>query len=174
MKKILQCYHGTSKDSAKKIVSTCVYIESGRNEWLGRGIYFFENDSIQARKFVKAYKKIPDEDIDVLETKLQIAESDTMIDLLTDGDRDFIEQYEKKLQKEITRKLPPKAHYWKHREGYVLDFLFEKNPYVLVRAPYNIPKRKPKEGFCYALIHVQICVKQPSCIVRDTIKIIEE
>ena len=173
MCKILNCYHGTSKENAEKILSMRIYKESGSEEWLGRGVYFFENDPSQAHKFVKAYKRLSDESIEVLETDLRITENDVMLDLLTDEDRDFIEQYEKKIQNRLSEKAASGNMYWNHREAYVLDFLFEKSPYALVKAAYKIPKKESKEGFGYHPVHIQVCVKQACCIMKDTIKIYE-
>lgn len=172
MYKLLDGYHGTSKENAEKILSTRIYKESGYDEWLGRGVYFFEDDPIQARKFVKAYRNLSDGDIEVLETKLRITENDDIINLLTDEDRHFIEQYEKKIHEQIEMKLPYKN--WSHKEGYVLDFLFEKMPFILVKAPYKIPKSRHKKGLGYCPVHIQICVKDSSCIMQDTIKVIEK
>ena len=170
MDKLLECYHGTSKENAEQILLTRTYKESGRDEWLGRGVYFFENDPLQAHKFVKAYKNLSNAAIQVLFTKLCVMEDKNMLDLMTDEDRDFIEDYERRLRAKIKRTLSPHNIYWKHKEGYVLDFLFEKNPYALVRAAYDIPKRPRTEGFGYAQVQIQVCVKQPSCIMQGTIK----
>ena len=94
MDKILVCYHGTSRDSAEKILSTRTYKESGADSWLGRGVYFFENDHLQAKRFVTAYRPcLTTSEIQVLQTNLRVAESEVMIDLLTDEDRQFVEEY---------------------------------------------------------------------------------
>lgn len=172
MDKILVCYHGTSRESAARILSTRIYKESGADSWLGRGVYFFENDPIQAEKFVKAYRReLQDQEISVLQTNLRVAEGEAMIDLLTDEDRQFVEEYGNRIMKVIESKLKPYQRSWHHKEGYVLDFLFKKNPYVLVRAPYDIPKRKKKSGFGYSQIHVQVCVKMLHGILRNSIKL---
>ena len=93
-----------------------------------------------------------------------------MVDLTIDKDRDFIEEYERRIREKITNTLSPNNIYWEHKEGYALDFLFENRPYALVRAAYDIPKRNRTEGFCYAQVHIQVCVKQLSCIMKDTIR----
>lgn len=170
MDKFLACYHGTSKESAEKILSTRTYKASGSDEWLGRGVYFFENDPIQAHKFVKAYKKLSDETVQVLFTKICVMENMHMVDLTIDEDRNFLEEYERRIREKITSTLSPNNIYWTHKEGYALDFLFENRPYALVRAAYDIPKRNRTEGFGYAQVHIQVCVKQPSCIMKDTIR----
>src|SRR5437879_4037246 len=47
-------YHGTSAGGAKKILRNGFRASDSDAEWLGRGIYFFEEDEGRARDWAKA------------------------------------------------------------------------------------------------------------------------
>lgn len=54
-------YHGTSLSSAQLMANQKSFFFSiGDSEWLGDGIYFFENDFDEARDWAVDHKKYPD------------------------------------------------------------------------------------------------------------------
>jgi len=51
-------YHGTTRESALKILASKKFlISKGKNQWLGEGVYFFENDLKQAYNWCTKARK---------------------------------------------------------------------------------------------------------------------
>lgn len=165
-------YHGTNKDNGQKILSTKEFIPAGGfKDWLGRGVYFFEDDKHQAYMFVK-FKNSPSVlvhgDICIIKALLKCKEGN-YINLLCDDDRKFLLDYSKKLIKEIEHKKKEIGD-WEHKEGFVLDFLYNNgNKYDLVKAPYLVPKKRPDKMLEYLPVQIQVCVKNTDCINKDSI-----
>lgn len=165
-------YHGTKRAYGEIIVSTRKFQVSGTyKDWLGRGVYFFENDRHQAYMFAKfkdSRSGLPHEQICVIEANLT---SDNCIDLLRDYDRKRILCYANKLREKIDEAAAqePAIKNWNHKEGFVLDMLYELEPYDIVRAAYRVPRQKV-DGVCeFEPIQIQICVKNTDCIKCDSV-----
>ncbi|MFV0616933.1 hypothetical protein ACE418_03350 [Megasphaera sp. WILCCON 0056] len=160
-------YHGTDKNSATAILKGKTFLPSGSwRDWLGKGVYFFEFDPHQAFMITVARRKISCQDVVVLESLIR---TNNFIDLLTDEDRDFIEIFSKKLSDKLTE-MESKIGKWKHKEGYVLDALYQIHPYEMVRAAYQIPRKYTYAQLDYLTVQIQICVKNPRCIQPESIK----
>ena len=163
-------YHGTEKNKGEIILSTKEFIPAGDfRSWLGKGVYFFENDKHQAYMFAKFKNRdniLAHEDICVIEASLK---GNNCIDLLCDDDRKFLKEYSKKIEKKNKEKKG-KVGNWRHKEGFILDFLYNSgNKYDLVKAAYIPPKRRSDVILEYLPIQIQICVKNVSCIDKDSI-----
>ena len=167
MCEIINGYHGTKKIYAKLIVNAKNYLISGTfKDWLGKGIYFFQNDLHQAYMLSKFRNRLDHEDISVVYSEIC---SSQMIDLLIDDDRMFIEEYARSLKEKIIEEENIIGA-WEHKEGYVLDYLYKEEPYDLVRAAYSVPSRETPPPLEYATIHIQVCVKNKECINKSSIK----
>lgn len=165
-------YHGTNKNNGQMILSTKNFIPSGTfKDWLGRGVYFFEEDKHQAYMFSK-FKDYPNvlehNDICVIEALLKF-ENDNYINLLCDDDRKFLKEYAEKIKEQIENKKEEIGD-WEHKEGFVLDFLYDNDSkYDLVKAAYMVPKKQPDKILEYMPMQIQICVKNVSCINKESI-----
>ena len=78
------------------------------------------------------------------------------------------EEFSEELKKMEAKK--GKGGNWRHKEGFILDFLYYSgNKYDLVKAAYIPPKRRSDVILEYLPIQIQICVKNVSCIDKDSI-----
>lgn len=75
----ITCYHGTRKDSAEKILKEHLFLPSdGENEWLGRGIYFFQEK--EDALWWNSHVRFHGQKMEILEVKLKFPE-DSWLDL---------------------------------------------------------------------------------------------
>lgn len=163
-------YHGTDAESAASILEGKKFLPSGSwRDWLGKGIYFFEFDTHQAFMITKARKRIPEEKVVVLQSEIL---SENFLDLLVDEDRDFVEKFSRKLR-DILKEKEKEIGIWKHKEGYVLDALYELYHFDLVRAAYFVPKKHTYSLLDYVTVQVQLCVKNSECIRSESIREVE-
>lgn len=165
-------YHGTSKDNGRKILDSREFLPSGSFEdWLGKGVYFFENDKHQAYMFIKFKNTsniLEHNSICVIQSLLK-SKDDNYLDLLCDDDRKFLKDYSRKIVKQIEQKKNEIGD-WKHKEGFILDFLYNSgNEYDWVKAAYMVPKKQPDGILEYLPIQIQICVKNVGCINKESI-----
>lgn len=131
-------YHGTDRTSAEAILEEKTFLPSGTwQDWLGRGVYFFEFDPHQAFMITKARKRCSKDKIVVLKSQIL---SENFLDLLTDDDRTFMEDFAKELETKIKEK-EAEIGKWKHQEGFILDALYKIDPFDLVRAAYHVPRK---------------------------------
>jgi len=158
---ILKGYHGTSHDSAEKIVAEGFKIPDHLG-WLGCGIYFFytyakiadgkKNALFWARQVTKTGDPV------VLSASI---ESDRYIDLLENEDhrRLFDRVYASMTdrQKEL------------HGMDAVLDIkvafqALAEEEIDFIRCPIDANPRRAYYNYVIRQYQVQICVKKPSCI----------
>lgn len=163
-------YHGTDRTSAEAILKEKNFLPSGTwQDWLGRGVYFFEFDPHQAFMITKARKGCPEDKIVVLKSQIL---SEKFLDLLTDDDRKFLENFAKELETKIKGK-EAEIGKWKHQEGFILDALYEIDPFDLVRAAYHVPRKHTYFRCDYETVQIQLCVKQTECIQAESIEEVE-
>lgn len=163
---VIEGYHGTSKKCAHSIINEKHYkLSTSENEWLGIGIYFFENDKHQAYMFSK-YKDRSrtgqckeHEDIAVLQT---VIKSESFLDLITDQGREKLECARKKINDEYSSK-------YNCDENKLIDFLVKIQPFDFVKAVYIVP-RTGHWAYRFCRAQIQVCVKDDNCILKNTIK----
>ena len=64
--RVIGC-HGTTRTNAGSICTTKCFLPSGsEKDWLGSGVYFYDNNWEAAYAFCKSVKRIADEDIVVV------------------------------------------------------------------------------------------------------------
>lgn len=165
-------YHGTSEDGCKGILMDKRFkCSTGNSQWLGDGVYFFQDDRHQAYMFFKNKFGMQNvrrhEEIHVLQANIQ-AEDDNVIDLVTDEGRrqidDFKRTFEQNFGNTVIHQLTDTA---------LLNLLYKSVPYDLVRAVYDVPsknKKNKKWEHHYRRAQIQICVKNQDCINFDSLK----
>ena len=165
-------YHGTNRINGNMILSTKKFnLSGGFKDWLGRGVYFFEDDKHQSYMFAKFKIRgnvLKHEDICVIKALLECEEG-RCLNLLCDDDREFLSKYAAKLAKKIESKKQEIGN-WHHKEGFVLDFLHKSGScYDLIKAAYQVPGKKVDEVLEYVPVHIQVCVKNVECINEESI-----
>lgn len=176
---ILKGYHGTSKSIAGIICQEQRFKESiGDKQWLGHGAYFFKDDAIQAFIWGKYHNSLAPNDVGVV--KVDINANHTLnIDLTITEHRDMVNRIFKLLVDEGKNKSEKATIYTKIEEllnsktpcdGYVLDSIYKLNPYDLAIGAYPIPKQSGLSCFRHKPMHIQICVKNETCICFETLE----
>ena len=160
----LCAYHGTPRKNVQSIQNRGLNISTGRNKWLGDGIYFFETNSItngfeEAKNWVVKVKHEPD--WAVFQADIQ---SDDFIDLVGSSEH-------KKLFCELREKV-----YELHKKSKNADKNFEESGIYLalrksmtadfIRALVNSDKYQKYGYSSYTVLapQIQICVIEKSCI----------
>ncbi|MFD2368521.1 hypothetical protein ACFSO0_00615 [Brevibacillus sp. GCM10020057] len=151
-------YHGTTRESADKILSEQRFPFSvDDEEWLGDGVYFFENDRKQAEYWctkVRKYKAWT-----VLESQI---EASKVIDLLDTETREEFQKIAEKLKDRYHKRKDQKPR--KLINAVVLNAMYKIAPYDMVRAAFVIPRGHTVYRTNIEPIHIQLCVRNHSCI----------
>lgn len=150
-------YHGTTRDNADKIMDMNLFFPStGEEEWLGTGVYFFE-DIYQALHWCTQTRRYPY--YAVLVSKLN---SDNVFDLTN---MDHLQEFMKMAKSLKDRyKTTKDRHKRKLINAVVLNFLYKVKPFDMVRAAFNSPVRLQAERVNVLPVQIQLCVKNNSCI----------
>lgn len=178
-------YHGTKCGYAKQILEERHFKPSKKSsEWLGRGIYFFKDDVLQALFFAGARYSNEKYNIRVLKARI---ESASYFDLTITKHRDSVYRMlshvlealagkNPKLYKVIVSHFPELKDGLKEHasEGYVLDLMYRIKPYDLVICPYEVPKQKAKQAFRFKPTQMQVCIKDDGCIDYDSLEEVSE
>lgn len=154
-------YHGTTKELAEKIINDREFKVSNQDEdWLGPGVYFFEDDYHQAKNFGKKARKYSE--WAVVKSKIK---ADAVFDLIQSEDFIFfdktfkliVSRYEKINKNKIRNKVTNKV---------VFNMIYEHRPYDLVRGVFTVPKGKNIKisGTKYSHSQIQLCVRNLECI----------
>jgi hypothetical protein len=162
-------YHGTSEEGCRGILKDKRFkCSTGKSQWLGDGVYFFQDDRHQAYMFFKFKFGMQNakrhEEIRVLKADIQ-AEDDNVIDLVTDEGRQQIDDFKKKFARDFGGRVK-----YQLTDTALLNLLYQNVPYDLVRAVYDVPGKNKKWAHGYKRVHIQICVKNQSCIDFDSLK----
>lgn len=151
-------YHGTLPERAQKILREGFKISDGPDEWLGSGVYFFEQDIRQAEDFCfrarrwKQYRVIGARIV-----------AQTVLDLVMVSHYNEFKKAARVLCKRyraetnLSRPIPTSK---------VIDIMYKWRSFDVVRAAFQVPKREPISYITHSPLPVQIqlCVKHCSCI----------
>ena len=176
-------YHGTKKQYAVCILSEERFTPSkSSREWLGKGIYFFKEDVLQAFIFAKYYHKskavsvlktdiITENYLDITITKHRNLIEALLLDVLT-----ALKSKDGEFYSNILSNFPElkTGLFLDNSEGYILDIMYLIEPYDLVICPYEIPKQEKNEYFKFKPTHLQVCVKNDNCINYSSLKEVDE
>lgn len=164
---VQRAYHGTSLKNAKKICKANNEIDfkmsCGENEWLGHGVYFFDNEqdardwSIKVRRFNK---------IGIISATIK-AEEEKVLNLISNQKHIdiFINTIEKVRQKSEQFK---NENIYTNYTALAMKILMEAIKYDVIKAIFK-PDKKLKEKIkdipSNMLVgRIQICVVNTDCI----------
>lgn len=151
-------YHGTTREAAKEIIKLNRYkISCDDEDWLGKGVYFFQDDIKQAYYWcVKARKykqwRILKSDI---EAKKVINLDDTQT-------RERFEKIARKLQYRYMKRSDNKPR--KLINSVVIEVMYRADPFDVIKKVYTIPNTHPVYRTNIAPMHIQLCVRNLNCI----------
>lgn len=167
-------YHGCDKTTAQKVLSGCEGLteSSAESEWLGSGIYFWNNDPKRALEWAK-YRKFKNPY--VLGALIIPA---NLLDFATREPAPLVEYAYKFIasgavseNKQLPKNRPASKgdSFYKNRQldcevMNALHYLTEK-AYDVFSAPFLEGNPIYDKGFFLKETHVQLCVKDPSAIV---------
>lgn len=154
----LRGFHGTRRASADQIKRTKYFnFSTDDEEWLGKGIYFFDKDMKQAYYFcVKARKY---SEWAILSCHI---ESDKLIDLHMTDHYEVFESFAAKLKNKYLRRSDGKPR--KLINSVVLNAMYEAEPFDLVRAVFPVPPGYPVDRTNIIPVQFQLCVRNRECI----------
>jgi len=153
-------YRGTSKRYTPDLLSNGRWwVSNGPDEYLGHGIYFFENDYQEAYNWAKYYRKLNAEEIEVIKADIR-AKKEEIFDFL---DSETLDSY-LNLMKEIGAKfyeadaVPGLDH---PADCKLINWICDKDGYKLVRGAFSPNKKLVNELMRANLtrirkIHVQL------------------
>lgn len=172
-------FHGTEKKTVDKVVGqrsrTHLTPSQGKNEWLGHGIYFWENDPQRALEWAEngnAKKSIQEPDVvgAVLDLGLCLdLTTRTGLEEVAEAHRTLLDMYAKagfvlsrntggpdKLNRELDCQVIQALH----------DYRAQRNlaPYDSVRSPFPEAKELYEGAGFRAQNHIQIAIINPACI----------
>lgn len=154
-------YHGTTLDAADIIINTQTFKESIKEEeWLGKGVYFFEKDIDQAKNFCNKARKY---------TQYSILESQIEAKVCIDLDKTKIMEQMNDIAKRI------KSRYLKLKDGktprkiinsVILEFLYNLESYDMTKKTFIVNQKQPIERTNFEWVQIQMCVRNRDCIKR--------
>lgn len=170
-------FHGTTLKSAKNIIDSGFFDKSAaHSEWLGHGVYFWENDPLRALEWAK--RRNPgkaEKDLCVIGA---LIDSARCLDLSTRyGVRQLKIAYDILAEKYASAGLPlPKNSGGAQEKNRRLDCLVLNTFFdamsgksdevaAAVKSPFFEGKPAYEGGFFYEQTHTQICVSDQSCIL---------
>lgn len=150
-------YHGHTQPVINEIVRSGKFNPSDRDwEYLGTGVYFFEDDILQAVRWCKYARKY--DQWSVIRAKIK---TDKLLDLLDTANFNSFKEFATLLRrkykkidgsKKITSKL-------------IFNFLYELEEYDAVRHVFVVGDNpKPIQPTEVTRMQVQLCVRNQDCI----------
>jgi hypothetical protein len=164
-------YHGTSQDQAKAILRDGFRASDNDYDWLGTGIYFFQDAPLRAKQW--AIQRYPS-DPAVICSSIRLENCIDLLDvgwypLLKRTYRSFVENY-----KSINRPLPTqnpdrsKAHKLDCAFlNFAIKLISQAGGVDSVRAAFIEGDRLFPNSAIFDLAHVQIAVRNPAAISKS-------
>jgi len=177
-KHLFYCFHGTTKTNADKIVREKNFIWKKRsNHWLGKGVYFFIDDSDKAKWWASKCIKDKDEKV-VVETEVCI-DNDRLFNLDTEQAKKYLDKYIKEAYSNMVVRnamVEPNKHLsFLEMRCVCLDVISKINSYQAIKCTFLDKKIKYEylssiEGGIMNTA-CQLCVKDCSIIKYDKIRV---
>lgn len=151
-------FHGTTREYADIILRTNNFIAStDEEEWLGNGVYFFEDDVFQAYDYCVKAKKYAE--YAILKSHI---EAEIVLDLINKKTFKEFNDFAKRLQNRYLKRKDGKPR--RLINAVVLNFLYELKPYDMVRAAFPVPPGYTAPRTNVTQMQIQLCVNNKSCI----------
>lgn len=159
-------YHGTDKDTAERIVSTNFIINQRHTGYLGKGVYFFEENKSITREY--ANSRHPGKIIKILECIIELPK-DKVFDTTKESDAKKFEIYKEVVRETFVKKqLKIKNNTKDHFDGKIYDLIVDKENYLLIRAKTFTPTSRDREVGLYTSNvpnGVELCLKNLSEVI---------
>jgi hypothetical protein len=166
-------YHGTSQERAAAILSTGFRASDNDYDWLGTGIYFFQDAPLRAKQWaigqhlsnpaVICSRVCLDNCIDLFDIGWQ--------PLLKNVYNAFVEQY-----RDTDRLLPQqnpersKAHRLDCAFfNFAIELISQEQPIDSIRAAFMEGERLFPSSAIFELAHIQIAIRNPNLIIESHI-----
>jgi len=152
-------YHGTTEKHAQDIIICQHFTQSDdEDDWLGRGIYFFENDIQQAYNFCIKARKYKEWSIIKSNIKAGFIIDLTKIEDVTEFSKiakSFRDRYYKK--KDGTKR--------ELLNSVILNAMYNIKQFDLVRGVFQIPETTKiyRTNICF--YQIQLCIRNKDCIL---------
>ena len=159
-------YHGTSINSANEIIKSNFKL-SGKKEWFGFGIYFFEDKANifdgreEAKNWAIQVKKIPNWAV-----IRALIEAKNIIDLVQNEEH---RQYFEEIKEKLLEKHKNNGKNVKDFKENTIFHKMEKENLDLIRCLVDGSRGKEYNSYVVNKPQIQICVKKLSCIKQKTI-----
>jgi hypothetical protein len=151
-------YHGTTKEKAKYIITSKRFPYScDDEEWLGTGIYFFENDYLQAEDWCTKARGYCE--WSVIKSRL---EAETVIDLIDKETLNRFNESANKIKNKYKNRRDGKPR--KLINAVIIDAMFKVKPYDIIRAAFHISNYRMADRINILPVQIQLCVKNRNCI----------
>lgn len=151
-------FHGTNIDSANSILSSNKFLDSqDEEEWLGTGVYFFENDVQQAVNYIYKAKKVANY------KSIQVnINTNKLLNLVDTKTNEQFNNFAKKFQNRYkTRKDHTQR---KLINAVILDAMYKLEPYEVVRGVFPVPNTNYAPRTNIQPMQIQVCVRKHDCI----------
>jgi hypothetical protein len=178
-------YHGCDRTVGERILAGKEHLELSKNDydWLGSGVYFWENDPVRALQWAKQLAQRPDPKIKEPFVLGAIIYPGFCLDLTEETSRETLKWAYAAFAKLFAEAGVPMP---KNEQGYksdrdwlkrnldcaVVNYLHDarkegkKPPFDTVRAPFGEGKPLYKGSGFKDKTHVQVCVRAPKMNVR--------
>jgi hypothetical protein len=164
-------YHGTSQDKATAILRTGFRASDNDYDWLGTGIYFFQDAPLRARQW--AIGQHP-QDPTVIGSRIQLDNCIDLFDigwqpLLKNVYNSFVEQY-RDTEQPLPKQNPDrsKAHRLDRAFfNFAIELISQAQPLDSIRAAFMEGERLFPSSAIFELAHIQIAVRNPNLIIES-------
>lgn len=152
-------YHGTKRKSANMIIQSGKIIPSTKvNEWLGCGVYFFEDDCMQAYNFAKKARKY--DDVVVIRSEI---EAEKVFDLVQTKYMNIFRAVYDKINERIND-----GDFGNLKVGYnngiIIEYICRYAKFDVVRHAFQVPATNKLRNTNIMPIQIQLCVRNEKCI----------
>jgi hypothetical protein len=164
-------YHGTSQERAAAILSTGFRASDNDYDWLGTGIYFFQDAPMRARQW--ATQQHP-QDPAVICSRIHLDNCIDLFDigwqpLLKNVYNSFVEQY-RDTEQPLPKQNPERSK--AHRLdcaffNFAIELISQAQPIDSIRAAFIEGERLFPSSAIFELAHIQIAVRNPKLIIES-------
>lgn len=163
-------YHGNKKREIRKFLRNEIFDTSiSKKNWLGTGVYFFEEDLQQAIDWCVRVRNYSNWAIIEAEIKamkvldlILVSNYNTFVKILKyiRDNKPILNKLKKSYEKIYNVKVDDNF-----LNPLVLDLMYMYEPFDLVRHAFRVPGRITETGTNIEPMQIQLCVKNQKCII---------